>query len=295
MLPLSVLSVLLFASYQTAAGSVLQHDDHFDILIFTQHWPYTTCIDWENRSSHNSCSRILQTAWSVHGLWPTQFGKIAPSFCNTTWKFDYDSVKNIKSDLDIYWPDYEMRGHPNSLWTHEWEKHGTCAAQLPALSSEEKYFQTGITLSKQIRLTEWLKEKNIVPGPAKYTKSEVYNAVMEKTKFRPHIDCEHIDGEQFIKEIKVCFSKNLTLVHCDNIVSSSYGDTTLTNSRGSCSEDKPFLYPAKMNPAYLSQLTSHHYTIAFIVFGCGLLTMISLMVGMMVKTNRNVRLGYENL
>ena len=53
--------------------------------------------------------RILQTAWSVHGLWPTQFGKIAPNFCNTTWKFDYDSVKEIRPDLDIYWPDYEMR------------------------------------------------------------------------------------------------------------------------------------------------------------------------------------------
>ena len=36
-------------------------------------------------------------------------------------------------------------------------------------------------------------------GPAKYTKSEVYNAVLEKTKFRPHIDCEYIDGVQFIK------------------------------------------------------------------------------------------------
>jgi len=164
------------------------------------------------------------------------------------------------------------------------------------LSTEEKYFQTGIELSKQIRLTEWLKEKNIVPGPARYTKSEVYNAVLEKTKFRPHIDCEYIDGVQFIKEIKVCFSKNLTLVHCDNIIStSSYGDSLLTNSRGSCSEDKPFLYPAKMNPAYLSQLTSQHSTVAFIVFGCGLLIMISLMVAMMVKTNRNVRIGYESL
>lgn len=32
-------------------------DNHFDLLIFTQHWPYTTCLDWEEKR-HGSCSKI---------------------------------------------------------------------------------------------------------------------------------------------------------------------------------------------------------------------------------------------
>ena len=32
-------------------------DNHFDVLIFTQHWPYTTCLDWEEKR-HGSCSKI---------------------------------------------------------------------------------------------------------------------------------------------------------------------------------------------------------------------------------------------
>merc|ERR1719204_848638 len=32
-------------------------DNDFDLLIFTQHWPYTTCLDWEEKR-HGSCSEI---------------------------------------------------------------------------------------------------------------------------------------------------------------------------------------------------------------------------------------------
>ena len=32
-------------------------DNHFDLLIFTQHWPYTTCLDWEEKR-HGTCSKI---------------------------------------------------------------------------------------------------------------------------------------------------------------------------------------------------------------------------------------------
>ncbi|EFX70288.1 hypothetical protein DAPPUDRAFT_328113 [Daphnia pulex] len=32
----------------------------------------------------------------------------------------------------------------DSLWKHEWEKHGTCAALDPKIGSEELYFNQGI-------------------------------------------------------------------------------------------------------------------------------------------------------
>ncbi len=32
-----------------------------------------------------------------------------------------------------------------------------------------------------------------------YSKEEVWTAVLENAKTRPHVDCEHLDGEQYIK------------------------------------------------------------------------------------------------
>ena len=72
----------------------------------------------------------------------------APSFCNSSWPFDVAVLDDIRGDMDTYWPDIEVHSHcisgclaykalltypsqirdaPNSLWDHEWSKHGTCA------------------------------------------------------------------------------------------------------------------------------------------------------------------------
>ena len=32
------------------------HDHHFDFLMFTQLWPISNCIDWEERDHDNTCS-----------------------------------------------------------------------------------------------------------------------------------------------------------------------------------------------------------------------------------------------
>ena len=32
-----------------------------------------------------------------------------------------------------------------------------------------------------------------------YSKQQVYDTVMEKTGFRPHVDCERIEGDEYIK------------------------------------------------------------------------------------------------
>ena len=39
--------------------------------------------------------------------------------------------------------------------SHEWKKHGTCAAQLDALNSQRKYFGKSLDLYKALALTRW--------------------------------------------------------------------------------------------------------------------------------------------
>jgi len=244
-------------------GDNVKKDTHFDLLILTKHWPYTTCIDWKKHNPHNACRNITSADWFVHGLWPTQLGKVAPGYCNDSWSFDADRLTPIRPALEKYWPDIEVRpGQPYSLWSHEWEKHGTCAAQLVSMDSELKYFSEGIHLASLHPISDWLEAASIIPIGAdnnvRYTKSDFYTSILKHTGKRPHIDCEWMHGQQLIKEIKVCFDKNLTLVHCDNIVGASHHRhhnhhkhrTHHHNSKhdiavlgGSCKDDVDIVYP----------------------------------------------------
>jgi hypothetical protein len=44
-----------------------------------------------------------------------------------------------------------------------------------------------------------------------YSKKSVWDAVVENAKSRPHVDCEHLEGEQFIKAIAEYVSHFLLL------------------------------------------------------------------------------------
>jgi len=222
-------------------------DNYFDLLIFTQHWPYTTCLDWEEKR-HGSCSEIGNPTWSVHGLWPTQFHRIAPSFCNSSWPFDVAVLDDIRGDMDTYWPDIEIRDAPNSLWDHEWSKHGTCAVgQVDGVTSEKEYFRTGCRLAKENPVSDWLTKAGISPSDNKRQPlSAVWNAVLAGAGTRPHIDCEKIDGQVYIKEVKVCFNKKLERVDCDGIKSSR--SKRRPKMMGTCARWGEFIYPSSAVP-----------------------------------------------
>ena len=42
-----------------------------------------------------------------------------------------------------HWTNIFADSPEESLWEHEWDKHGTCAAELPQLHSEYDYFLQG--------------------------------------------------------------------------------------------------------------------------------------------------------
>lgn len=109
----------------------------WDLLIFTQHWPSTVCLDYEEHSPNNFCEKPkAENRWTIHGVWPTKLHSLGPGFCNASLVFDPNKIAEIRSDLITAWPNIEGGKSEDSLWEHEWSKHGTCAVELPELDSE---------------------------------------------------------------------------------------------------------------------------------------------------------------
>lgn len=208
---------LVFSLFQKI--SVEQVNNAFDLLIVAQHWPLTICIDWKSKGKSHKCRLPREHSWSLHGVWPSQLpskkGVKGPSFCNDSLQFDLSQLGPIMPEMAEFWPDVELPNHHNSLWEHEWTKHGTCAMQLPGIDSQLRYFSKGCELSRVTPIFSWLVNDAILPGRS-YTMARVWKALLNATRgFRPRVDCKYINKQHYLAEIKVCYSNNFTLVHCD--------------------------------------------------------------------------------
>lgn len=107
-----------------------------------------------------------------------------------------------------------------SLWAHEWNKHGTCAAQIKPLNSEIKYFSKGLEWIRTFSMSNILADAGIIPmDDGLYKIIDIYNAIKNKLKVNPAIECIHEkNGKQYIQELRICFKKDLTLTNCDGTV-----------------------------------------------------------------------------
>lgn len=94
---------------QYGDGSIeFGNNNEFDVLIFTQRWPITACIEWMEKASDNVCILPSQkNVWGIHGIWPTRIGTMGPFFCNKSATFDIDTLKPIMEQLDLNWLNIE--------------------------------------------------------------------------------------------------------------------------------------------------------------------------------------------
>lgn len=85
-----------------------KNNHEFDLLIFTQRWPVTTCLTWMEESHKHTCSLPSpKEIWTIHGIWPTKFGTIGPAFCNSSATFNPDELKPFQSQLEQFWLNIE--------------------------------------------------------------------------------------------------------------------------------------------------------------------------------------------
>ncbi|ERE85282.1 ribonuclease T2-like protein [Cricetulus griseus] len=219
------------------AGPLWSGSHEWKKLILTQHWPPTVCkvssvltgsFDPVNLYELVCMCKCLpcmpdvlsqkltaaETPWIIGRY--MDYGKhlMQPDRaedCNQSWHFNLDEIKDLLRDMKIYWPDVI---HPSSnrsrFWKHEWDKHGTCAAQVDALNSEKKYFGKSLDLYKQLDLNSVLLKFGIKPSINYYQLADFRDALTRIYGVVPKIQCllpEQGEEVQTVGQIELCFTK----------------------------------------------------------------------------------------
>ncbi|KAG2382011.1 hypothetical protein C9374_005803 [Naegleria lovaniensis] len=190
-------------------------DESFDIFVFALTWPGSACYSLSPCSVPKGISDF-----TIHGLWPNKLvGKLGPFYCNAP-RFNYSLIQDMKTDLDKYWTDYKNAAP--GLWQHEYEKHGSCAYQLPQFSSNavQDYFKNSINLRKSMKdIVKSLQQYSITPSNTTfYSISSLKDAFKNSGFGRPALVCFN---QTILSEVRFCTDKNLTFIDCPTQIGDS--------------------------------------------------------------------------
>jgi len=247
--------------------STTSRDHHFDFLMFTQLWPISNCIDWEERGHDHTCTLNDNFEWTVHGIWPTKKHTKGPLHCRNDLPFNEKLVSPILKQLEERWLNVRNGTGEYDFWKHEWLKHGTCAVQLKQLDTEFKYFDQGLQWQKMYDLQTILAQEGITPGgqysPENilYTVGKYLGSTVKQTMVNPAITCRREKGYQnpLIFELIICFDKELNLIHCDDIAGGMYGN---------CPQDRSYIvYPQNPDLGWTTARYAMILTACFLIFG----------------------------
>jgi len=134
-------------------------------------------------------------SWTIHGLWPDHCDAKFNQYCDRS-REENDIVgvlqgageSSLLSYMDTYWKD--IKGDDNDLWSHEWNKHGTCFSTIGPSCVESTgqavvyYFTSAVDLFRALPTYDWLAAAGITPSrTATYTRNEILRALQASSAF----------------------------------------------------------------------------------------------------------------
>ena len=124
----------------------------FDYFVLEVQWGGGMCASAD-------CVRCPSNLaeWTMHGLWPSNFDGNDPAYCNSNWEFNADNISSILASMNKNWPSYEASTDNEAFWTHEWERHGTCAAVDPRFYGEYNFFSNALSVRTLVSVYSVLK------------------------------------------------------------------------------------------------------------------------------------------
>lgn len=172
------------------------------VLLQTQFWDYNPAVGADDE-------------WTLHGLWPDNCDGTYAQFCDNSLEIQgsiENIVKNEFNDPDLYntmsktWK--SNNGNDDSLWLHEFNKHGTCINTIrPKCYSNYKsdeniydYFRIAVDLYEKLPTYKFLTDAGITPSNSKtYTKSQIAKALSDNFSGKQvYFKC---DNNQALQEV----------------------------------------------------------------------------------------------
>lgn len=182
-------------------------------------WDYFLLVrEWCGTMSPGPLPSYVNT-FTLHGMWPNRLDGSWPQFCNSSYPFNYAEIADIIVPLDRAWYDtMHDQANGTDFWSHEWDKHGTCAmSDRSCCGSERQYFQSAIQMHDRLTEAQWLANAGIVPADQTqtlYAKSDFINALQQGLGVEPLIRCTNLNGINVIMDVGVCVDKSLKVMKC---------------------------------------------------------------------------------
>lgn len=160
----------------------------FDYYVLALSWSPDYCAA-KGAQDPQQCGAGRGLGFVLHGLWP-QYNQGWPQNC-TTESFD---PKMMQQFPDLY--------PSKKLYTHEWEKHGTCA---------------GLSQTQYHTLSQTLKSNVAIPAaynqPAKPFRTTLANLKQDFIQANPGMAADGVAATcsgsgRFLQEVMVCHGKD---------------------------------------------------------------------------------------
>jgi ribonuclease I len=104
-----------------------------------------------------SVQKWCSSDYMIHGLWPQINSTAYPEYC-TTVSYS-DPTGQLLTDMNEYW-----HGCDDTLWEHEWEKHGSCVQEQNGITEDDFFNITLSLFLDNIKLLDNCKDDDCMLG-----------------------------------------------------------------------------------------------------------------------------------
>lgn len=168
------------------------------VLLQTQFWDYYPPVGPDDM-------------FTLHGLWPDRCDGQYDQFCDSS--MEISNVRKILTEhgqdgllekMSKVWKNFN--GNDESLWIHEFNKHGTCMSTIKSscYSDDSKpnqnvvdFFQKSVELFEELPTYQWLSENGIVPSLEQtYSKRQIEETLSARFGQPVFIKCNRYQALQ---------------------------------------------------------------------------------------------------